>query len=136
MRDHNEQELMERQWVQQLKRSQDEVARRHNDLCSNIGVVLNNHEEMLKDLQWKQHVMEENERNKFAPRVGAKMTESSPCPSPVDPVPVQPRSRSKTTRGRRIEAELPLFYFCPIGDFFVLRRPATPPIDKISATFG
>ncbi len=86
MREHNARELMERQWVQQLKGSQDEMARRHIDLCSKIGVVLNSHKEMLKDLQWKQHVMEENERNKLAPRVGNKRTESSPCPSPVDPV--------------------------------------------------
>ncbi len=98
-----------------LKESQDETAQRHNDLCSHIGVVLNNHGKMLKDLQWKQHLMEENERNKLAQRVGTKRKESSPCPSPIDPVPVKPRSRSEPTRGRRIEAEPPLYTFAPLG---------------------
>jgi chromosome segregation ATPase len=102
IKDHNARELMERQWVQLLKGSQDEMAQRHHSLCSHIGVVLNGQSEMLKDLQWKQHLMEENERNKLAQRVGNKRTESSPCPSPVDPVHVQPRSRSEPTQGRRI----------------------------------
>jgi hypothetical protein len=106
---------MERQWVQLLKGSQDEMAQRHNSLCSHIGVVLNNQSELLKELQWKQHLMEENERNKLAQRVGNKKTESFPCPSPVDPVSVQPRSRSEPTRGRRIEAEPPLYTFAPLG---------------------
>ncbi len=82
MRDHNARELMQIQRVQLLKGSQDEMAQRHKDLCSHIGVVLNNHGEMLKDLQWKQHLMEENERNKLTQRVGNKKDRIIPLPLP------------------------------------------------------
>ncbi len=115
MRDNNARELMERQWVQLLKGSQDEIAQRHNDLCSHIGAILNNHGEMLKNLQWKQHLLKENERNKLTDNVGTQRTESTPCPSPGDPVHVQPRSRSEPTKGRRIAAEPPLYTFAPLG---------------------
>jgi hypothetical protein len=37
IKDHNARELMERQWVQLLKGSQDEMEQRHNNLCSHIG---------------------------------------------------------------------------------------------------
>ncbi len=126
---------MQRQWVQLLKGSQDEKATRHNDLCSHIGTVLNDHGEMLKDLQWKQHLMEEKERIKLATIVGTKRTEFPTHPSPVDPVHIQTRSRSEPTKERRIEADPPLYTFAPLG-FSFLRRPATPPIGKIYAAFG
>jgi hypothetical protein len=115
-KDHNARELLQRQWVQQLKGSQDEMANRHNYLCSHVGAVLNSHCEMLKNLQWKQHLLEENERNKLTNKVGTQRVESPPCPSPVDAVHVQPRSRSEPTRGRRIEAEAPLYTFAPLGE--------------------
>ncbi len=133
MKDHSARELMQSQWVQQLNRNQDEMATRHNDLCFYVGAVLNSHGEMLKSLQWKQHLMEENERNTLTDKVGTKSTESSPCPSPVDPVHVQPRSRSEPTQGRRVEAEAPLYTFAPLGASLSL---GGSPIEKISATVG
>jgi hypothetical protein len=64
--------------------------------------------------------MEKIDLNKLTKEAGTKRTESSPCPSFVDPVHVQPRSRSEPSKGRRIEAEAPLYTFAPLGASFSL----------------
>ncbi len=98
--------------------------------------ILNNHGEMLKDLQCKQHLMEENERIKFAEGVGTKKTGFTPMHIPRWPRPFPTQESLWTDQGERDWSRASSLYFCPIGDFFFFWRPATPPIGKISATFG
>ena len=74
--------------------------------------------------------MEEREQIKVAEFMGTKKTEPLPYPPPVNPVHVQPRSRSEPTKGRRIEAEPRLYTFAPLGTSQSLGGPQSPPSAK------
>ncbi len=85
---------MQKQWEQHLRGTEEEMNVRYNYLCSQVGDALNSHGNIMKDLQEKYRVLEENQRT--------KRTDHPSHPSPVNLVHVQPRSRSEPTKGRRI----------------------------------
>ncbi len=98
---------MQKQWEHHLRGTEEEMNIRYNDLCSQVGDALNSNEEIMKDLQEKYRFLKENQQ--------PKRTKPPSHPSPVNPVHVQPRSRSEPTKGRRIEAEHLHYTFAPLG---------------------
>ncbi len=66
----------------------------------------------MKDLQWKQHLMEENERNKLAQRLGPKGRNHPPAPPPLTPSMSNPGVALSRPRGEVLKPSL-LFILLP-----------------------